>query len=502
MQFSTNRISVSRPLAVFVMSMMLMVSPLGRPALAGHYPGAISLTSGTYNSSNNTTTYTWTLTGQGGSASHVVINTCLGNTAISTGGSPDSQATYTNPDSTTGKTGYKWESGSDLVTGDTFILTFSGNTGTSGTATWTIKKGSDSAHFNSGNTGGPSCSTPPPPTSVTASASPGACVFTNGVSFTPVTASINPAGGATVALSKAGVLVHTFPTSGTSYNASPGTYTWVATAASGYVLSGTSTGGFTALACASSDLVPVSVSVSPGACVFTNGVSFTPVTASINPAGGATVALSKAGVLVHTFPTSGTSYNASPGTYTWVATAASGYVLSGTSTGGFTALACASSDLVPVSVSVSPGACVLANGVSSTPVTASINPAGGATVELIKDGTGLVHTFPTSGATYNASPGNYLWRPIVASGYVLSGTSGGGFVAASCTLVLSQTFTSQPVSVLGVKVVKGQAVKGQTLPNTGPGVPVDNSLALAFASILVGLLLSYAGRRKAVAARQ
>ena len=319
MQFSTNRISVSRPLAVFVMSMMLMVSPLGRPALAGHYPGAISLTSATYNSSNNTTTYTWTLTGQGGSASHVVINTCLGNTAISTGGSPDSQATYTNPDSTTGKTGYKWESGSDLVTGDTFILTFSGNTGTSGTATWTIKKGSDSAHFNSGNTGGPSCSTPPPPTSVTASASPGACVFTNGVSFTPVTASINPAGGATVALSKAGVLVYTFPTSGTSYNASPGTYTWVATAASGYVLSGTSTGEF---------------------------------------------------------------------------------------------------------------------------------------------------------------------------------------AAASCTLVLSQTFTSQPVSVLGVKVVKGQAVKGQTLPNTGPGVPVDNSLALAFASILIGLLLSYAGRRKAVAAKQ
>ncbi|MEO7804438.1 MAG: hypothetical protein ABIS18_08845, partial [Actinomycetota bacterium] len=89
--------------------------------------------------------------------------------------------------------------------------------------------------------------------------------------------------------------------------------------------------------CGNNALTPVTASAVLGACVFANGASTSPVTALISPAGGATVALSNAGGVVHTFPTSGATYNAAPGAYTWVATAAAGYAISGASTGGFTA---------------------------------------------------------------------------------------------------------------------------------------------------------------------
>lgn len=102
--------------------------------------------------------------------------------------------------------------------------------------------------------------------------------------------------------------------------------------------------------------VPVSASVSPGSCMFSDGVSSTPVTASLIPSeagvtvgpDGWTIVLTKTGTgPVHTFPTSGNGYNAAPDNYTWVATATSGYELSGPSNGGFTAAMCSPPESSP-----------------------------------------------------------------------------------------------------------------------------------------------------------
>lgn len=273
---------------------------------------------------------------------------------------------------------------------------------------------------------------PTPP--LTVSVLPGACVFTDGVSSTPVTASFSAQlAGATIVLTKTGQgPVHTFPTSGTTYSASPGGYTWGASATNTIVqFNDPSNGGFTASSCPS-DLIPTTASVSPGACVFNDGVSSTPVTVSVSPAGGATIVLTKTGQgSVHTFPTDGATYSASPGGYTWVATSPTNHVLSGSTTGGFTATQC-KPPKIPVNTSVSPGACAFTDDVSSTPVTASIGPTSGATIVLTKTGQGPVHTFPTNGASYSATPGGYTWTATASSGYVLNGSSSGGLTATSC----------------------------------------------------------------------
>jgi len=151
--------------AFLVVTIMLLLPGLFvTGAFADHSdPYSIVLSDSTYDAGSDTTTFTWTLTGPAGTdgASHVLIDTCLGGTAVATGGSPDSSGTY-GLDGSTGQTGYKWEVvGSDLAPGSTFTLTFSGNVAETGSATWTVKKGPDGHHKN-GTTGGPSCVTPDP----------------------------------------------------------------------------------------------------------------------------------------------------------------------------------------------------------------------------------------------------------------------------------------------------------------------------------------------------
>ncbi|MEO7804803.1 MAG: hypothetical protein ABIS18_10955, partial [Actinomycetota bacterium] len=146
------------------------------------------------------------------------------------------------------------------------------------------------------------------------------------------------------------------------------------------------------------------------------------------------------------------------------------------------------------------GACVFANGASTSPITALISPAGGATVALSNAG-GVVHTFPNSGTTYNAAPGAYTWATTALAGYAISGASTGGFTALSCAppiLVLGNVITPPPVvvttaaaqtRVLGTQVTRA-------LPATGPGMPVPQTLSLGLFSIMMGLMLSAAGKRR------
>src|SRR4051794_9901659 len=103
------------------------------------------------------TKYTWRLDGpEGGDVSHIVIDTCLGNTATSVDPAADEYKDAAHPDPTTGATGYKWESPPPAV-GDEFSLTFAGVYDDSGSASTAVKKGSGDGSVVLGTTGGPNC---------------------------------------------------------------------------------------------------------------------------------------------------------------------------------------------------------------------------------------------------------------------------------------------------------------------------------------------------------
>ena len=183
---------------------------------------------------------------------------------------------------------------------------------------------------------------PAEPDDASATVDTGECVFANEASSTPVTITVTPSDSVTVTVKEGATVLHTI-TSTTTINLAPGSYTWEAVAADGYELTTPASGNIETSGCAPviTDNRPATASVSPGACVF-NVASSTPVTSLISPANGASVVLTRAtGGFTHTFTGTGGSVSVSPGTYNWVASPASGFTLTGVTSGSFQAVNCA-----------------------------------------------------------------------------------------------------------------------------------------------------------------
>jgi hypothetical protein len=216
---------------------------------------------------------------------------------------------------------------------------------------------------------------------------------------------------------------------------------------------------------------PASVSVDLGACEPSVGSSVTPLTVAITPSGAASVTVDGPNGFTHTFTGSGGSIDLAPGHYTWTATAGSGFVLGGKTSGSFDVADCS---LVAASVNVTVGSCP-ATSSATKPVAVAINPDGGATVEI--SGPNGYHTTVTgSGATLNLAAGDYTWSAKERSGFSLIGAKSGSFSVGSCVVqVLPKTFLPKP------------------LPKTG--TPLPGVAAVGFAFLLLGVGMVSASRR-------
>jgi len=170
-------------------------------------------------------------------------------------------------------------------------------------------------------------------------------------------------------------------------------------------------------------LIPASVSVAPGTCDWIDESSVTDVSFTVDP--GATLTIMLGDVVIGTFTESG-SIDVGPGNYTWTATAADGYEIDGSASGGFTAISC---EIPPeiVIVDVTVGTCRYTDGESLTDVTAGIDPSGAATIVI--DGS---INLTIDGQSVMLTPGDHSWTAVAAEGYVLEGTSGADFTTEAC----------------------------------------------------------------------
>lgn len=231
----------------------------------------------------------------------------------------------------------------------------------------------------------------------------GCAVNSNGAALGSVEVQITPDSGATVVISGPGG-PYNFSGDGGSIELAPGSYSWQATAGSGFALSGPTSGNF--------DIDPceASVSVSSGVCVIDSaGNPSGSVKVVIDPDSGATVVVSGPGG-PHNFTGGGGSKALAPGSYSWSATAGPGFALTGASTGEFEIEPC------DVSVLVAGGECEVVDGPRGS-VTAFIDAASGATVTVYDDELNVVATFSGTGGTSDLPPGSYTWTATPGSGF-------------------------------------------------------------------------------------
>lgn len=173
------------------------------------------------------------------------------------------------------------------------------------------------------------CTKPPQDVSTTVVAS-SCSVDSKGQPGGSVDVTINPASGATVKVytdSAHTNLIGTLTSTGSVTGLSPGTYYWTAKPGDGFELTGPKSGSVVIENC------DVSVSVS-GVCQAPNGAAVGVITAQISVDDAATVEVfDSTDAVVATFTESGSDSVLAPATYTWEATPANGFDLSGPSEG-------------------------------------------------------------------------------------------------------------------------------------------------------------------------
>jgi hypothetical protein len=255
----------------------------------------------------------------------------------------------------------------------------------------------------------------------------GGCVYDgNFTSHTPVTVTIDPNSAATVVISDASGVVKTFTQSGTA-DLAPGDYTWVATEGAGYEIAGPKTGSMHVGDCSPA---PATVTVSLDNCVYDgNFTSHTPVNVTIDPAGSSTVTISNAAGAVQTFTATGTA-DLPPGDYTWAAAAATGYQLTGTTSGTLNVADC-SPNVAGASIALAP--CALVNKVPRSKLSVDVSTAGAVVVEILNSAGHTIGTV-SQDSILSLPNGTYTWRAVAANGYQLSGTTAGTFKTKACVL--------------------------------------------------------------------
>ncbi len=292
-----------------------------------------------------------------------------------------------------------------------------------------------------------------------------ACRLNQGVPLGGVSFVINPASGATVVVTGPGG-PYNFSGAGGSQALAPGQYSWTASAATGFQLSGPSSGNFTVLPCGASTVV-----VSGDCAIGPNGAPLGSVQVTIDPTSGATVVVSGPGG-PYNFSGAGGTQALAPGQYTWTATAASGFALTGPSSGGFTVEPCTGS------VTVESGACSLIDGPLG-PVDVTIDPDDSATVTIYSDAamTDEVASFSDEGGSTNLPPGTYYWSADAASGFDLEGPAEGSFTIEPCeasTVVVSGGCSINQAGLpVGVVEVTIDPESGATVVVSGPGGPYN-----------------------------
>jgi hypothetical protein len=171
-----------------------------------------------------------------------------------------------------------------------------------------------------------------------------------------------------------------------------------------------------------------SVSIVVGYCREVSGVSMTPVTVTIEPAGAATVTInSPSGILVID---ESTELMFGSGRHTWTAEATAGFVLDGPSRGTFRTADCSTPDGM---VSVKVGECTydVEAGLATTDVRFSIAPANAA--QIVVEGPDGSHLIDGSGTTLQLGPGDYTWSASAARGIALVGITSGSFTVGDCS---------------------------------------------------------------------
>lgn len=148
-----------------------------------------------------------------------------------------------------------------------------------------------------------------------------------------VSVTIDPTSGATVVISGPGG-PHQFSGAGGSKDLAPGSYTWQASAGPGFQLGqGSQSGQFVIAPC------DTSVSVG-GQCQVDGNAGVGVLEVVIETSGSATVQIFDDGTLVDTLTASGTVTVPEGKTYTWSATASSGFTIDGQSSGSVDVAEC------------------------------------------------------------------------------------------------------------------------------------------------------------------
>lgn len=159
-----DRSAIRKILLSALMLVGVLAAVVGFPTSSGAVQPLLEdfgLSGPTITSEGGNTTFAWALTYSGSSddtldVSHVLIDTCLGDTAVSSNSNG-----YEDPDGH-GDTGYKWEYSE---AGAVFSITFPGDVPGGGTASAVIAKYGEHIRFS---VGGPSCVTQPTTTTTTA----------------------------------------------------------------------------------------------------------------------------------------------------------------------------------------------------------------------------------------------------------------------------------------------------------------------------------------------
>ncbi len=230
---------------------------------------------------------------------------------------------------------------------------------------------------------------------------------------------------------------------------------------------------------------PVNVTVSGGVCEVVQGSASGSVAITIDPASAATVNVYSDAArtnLVGSRTTSGTLDNLAPGTYYWTATAATGYELSGSSTGQFTIDDCTPppppsgwacvdgevefiedatgfegdlyeteqeamndpdcfEDQVGASIVVTvESTCTLADGLGQGEIAVTVSVDGGATVTITDESGAVVGTFTADGTLTVPEGATYTWVAVPSDGFEFPE----GFQATGTVTIETCTPTTPP----------------------------------------------------------
>lgn len=300
------------------------------------------------------------------------------------------------------------------------------------------------------------CTQPPQDVSTTVEA--GSCsVGSDSQPAGSIEATINPSSGATVNVySDAGMtnLVDSLTSSGSVSGLSPGTYYWEAIPADGYELSGPSSGSVVIGNC------DVTVSVS-GLCEAPNGVAVGEISVQISVDDAATVEISDSTNTVLASLTETGAVNVPVNaSYTWEATASSGFDLSGSASGTVDIEDC-TPPVVGAAVTVSVGGeCVVEGIAGQGVISVTVSVAGGATVVVTDSDGVIVGTLQQDGSITVPEDAVYSWSATANAGFEFPPgfDASGTITIEECTPIV--VGASIVVTVAGTCVLDGDDGSG------------------------------------------